>query len=210
MPLNFPKWLSENEHLLQPPVGNFCLFRSEDYTVMAVGGPNARSDYHFQPTEEFFYQYKGDMLLKVINEEGKFQDIPIKEGEMFMLPGKSPTMSALDSTARRQPLTARFALAAYLISCSAANTPHSPVRFANTVGLVVERTRPEGSPDAMRWYCPNKQAHGDTPTIVKEVTFQCTDLGTQLKPIIQSWANDEAGRKCGHCGYVQGARELAA
>ncbi len=65
------------------------------------------------------------------------------------------------------------------------------MRFANTVGLVVERTRPEGSPDAMRWYCPNKQAHGDTPTLVREVKFQCTDLGTQLKPIIDSWVNDE-------------------
>ncbi|KAF6767048.1 3-hydroxyanthranilic acid dioxygenase [Kalmanozyma brasiliensis GHG001] len=177
LPLNFPKWLSENEHLLQPPVGNFCLFRSQDYTVMAVGGPNARSDYHYQPTEEFFYQYKGDMLLKVINEEGKFQDIPIKEGEMFMLP---------------------------------ANTPHSPVRFANTVGIVVERTRPEGSPDAMRWYCPNQEAHGDKPTLVKEVKFQCTDLGTQLKPIIQTWAEDELGRKCGFCGYQVGVRELPA
>jgi 3-hydroxyanthranilate 3,4-dioxygenase len=86
-PLNFPKWLAENRHLLQPPVGNFCLFRSDDYTVMAVGGPNARSDYHFQPTEEFFYQVQGAMLLKIV-EDGEFKDVVIGEGEMFMLPGE--------------------------------------------------------------------------------------------------------------------------
>ncbi|KAN0062843.1 3-hydroxyanthranilic acid dioxygenase [Thecaphora frezii] len=174
-PLNFPKWLSENAHRLQPPVGNFCLFRSQDYTVMVVGGPNARSDYHFQPTEEFFYQYKGDMLLKIINADGEFQDIPIKEGEMFMLP---------------------------------AYTPHSPVRFADTVGLVVERTRPDNSPDAMRWYCPNK-VH-TKPTLIKEVKFQCTDLGTQLKPVIEGWKSDVEGRKCRECGEIAGEQVLPA
>ncbi|EPQ27320.1 uncharacterized protein PFL1_05242 [Pseudozyma flocculosa PF-1] len=174
-PLNFPKWLADNAHLLQPPVGNFCLFRSQDYTVMAVGGPNARSDYHFQPTEEFFYQYKGAMLLKVINTDGEFEDIHIGEGDMFMLP---------------------------------AFTPHSPVRFENTVGLVVERTRPDGSPDAMRWYCPNK-VH-DKPTLIKEVKFQCTDLGTQLKPIIDGWKADAEGRRCKECGQIAGEQVLPA
>lgn len=43
-PLNFPRWLAEHGDLLQPPVGNFCLYDGKDHTVMVVGGPNSRSD----------------------------------------------------------------------------------------------------------------------------------------------------------------------
>jgi hypothetical protein len=62
--------------------------------------------------------------------------------------------------------------------------------------------------DAMRWYCPNLEAHDGKPHIVKETVFHCTDLGTQLKPVIDDWKKDKAGRKCGQCGYEQGEREL--
>ncbi|KAL9709574.1 3-hydroxyanthranilic acid dioxygenase [Leucoagaricus gongylophorus] len=169
-PLNFPKWLKNNEDLLQPPVNNFCLYRGEDYVIMVVGGPNERNDYHVNETEEWFYQYKGTMILRVI-DDGMFKDITIAEGEMFLLP---------------------------------ANTPHNPVRFANTIGIVVERTRPEKSLDRLRWYC-HSQAH-DKPTIIYEESFHVTDLGSQLKPVIERWQNTERLRKCKDCGKIADPR----
>ena len=165
-PINIPAWLKENGHLLQPPVNNYCLYAAKDFIVMAVGGPNARNDYHINNTEEWFYQYKGDMLLKVVEEGKTFKDIHIKEGEMFLLP---------------------------------ANTPHNPVRFADTIGFVVERVRPDTSRDKLRWYC--QSGKHESPTVVAETNLgHVTNLGTQLKPAIQKWQEDAEMRRCKQCG----------
>ena len=84
---NFQKWIRDNEHLLKPPVGNKKVFEEGTMTVQVVGGPNQRTDYHDDPVEEFFYQLKGDIFLRIIEEPGKPpKDIPIKEGEVFLLP----------------------------------------------------------------------------------------------------------------------------
>ena len=56
---------------------------------MVVGGPNIRKDYHINEGEEFFYQLEGDIILK-IREKGKPKDIPIKEGEIFLLSPNIP------------------------------------------------------------------------------------------------------------------------
>jgi 3-hydroxyanthranilate 3,4-dioxygenase len=54
-----------------------------------VGGPNARKDYHVDPGQEFFYQLEGDMVLKTV-QNGRFVDVPIREGEIFLLPSGVP------------------------------------------------------------------------------------------------------------------------
>ncbi|ROW01325.1 hypothetical protein VMCG_05966 [Cytospora schulzeri] len=171
-PLAFASWLGKNENLLQPPVNNYCLFSGKDFVLMVVGGPNTRNDYHMNETEEWFYQLKGAMCLKVVEKDAEgndfFKDVVIEEGEMFLLP---------------------------------ANIPHNPVRFADTIGLVMERVRPEGSLDHLRWYC--KKGGHERPTIIREETFHCTDLGSQLKPLINNWRENESLRKCSVCGLTE-------
>lgn len=89
-PFNLQKWIDENRHELKPPVGNRNLYKeSGDYIVMIVAGPNARKDYHYNETEELFYQVEGDITVR-IQDDGERKDITIKEGEMFLLPAKVP------------------------------------------------------------------------------------------------------------------------
>lgn len=165
IPINFSKWIEENKHLLQPPINNKCVFSGKDFFVMAIGGPNDRTDYHINQTEEWFFQVKGDMVLKIVDETVEpraFIDIPIAEGEMYLLPGR---------------------------------VPHSPQRFADTVGIVIERTRVGSNAvnDAMRWYCE------ECKTVMYEEEFLCLDVATQLKQIIANYhASDKTCKKCGH------------
>lgn len=89
-PFNLYKWIEENRDLLKPPVGNKNLYpEGTDYIVMIVGGPNARKDYHYNETEELFFQIEGDITVK-IQEDGKVKDVVIKEGELFLLPPGIP------------------------------------------------------------------------------------------------------------------------
>jgi 3-hydroxyanthranilate 3,4-dioxygenase len=84
-PFNFQQWIETNRHLLKPPVGNKLLFPVGDFILMVVGGPNVRSDYHVDPGEEFFFQLEGDMILRTL-QDGRVVDIPISQGEVFLLP----------------------------------------------------------------------------------------------------------------------------
>ena len=162
-PINFNNWIEEHRHLLKPPVGNRVVYDEGDFMIMVVGGPNSRKDYHVDTVEEFFYQLEGDMLLKIM-EDGKRVNIPIKEGEIFLLPK---------------------------------NVPHSPQRFKNTVGLVVEYQREEGALDAFQWYCD------ECDEMLHKVTLDLENIVTQLPPLFDAYWNSMDARTCESCGAIQ-------
>jgi 3-hydroxyanthranilate 3,4-dioxygenase len=162
-PVDFARWIDAHREALRPPVCNKRIFPDGDTIVMVVGGPNVRKDYHDDPGEELFYQIRGDMVLKTV-QNGDFVDIPIREGEMFLLP---------------------------------AHVPHSPQRFEDTVGLVVEQPRLPGQQDGFLWYCDEcgSQLHAEY--------FELENIETQLAPLFARFAADESLRTCDHCGAVQ-------
>lgn len=88
-PFNFRAWIDEHRHLLKPPVGNKLVYRDSEFIIMVVGGPNSRSDFHVDPGEEFFYQLEGNMTLRTV-QDGRLVDVPIAEGEIFLLPPLLP------------------------------------------------------------------------------------------------------------------------
>jgi len=89
-PFNLNKWISENRDTLKPPVGNKNLYtESGDYIVMVVAGPNARKDYHYNETEELFYQLEGNIEVH-IQEDGQKKTMQLGPGDMYLHPAKIP------------------------------------------------------------------------------------------------------------------------
>lgn len=159
---NFKKWIDEHRHLLKPPVCNQQVFEENDFIVMVVGGPNSRTDYHYDEGPEFFYQLEGEMLLRTI-QDGTRVDIPIGEGEILLLPPK---------------------------------VPHSPQRFENTVGLVVERKRLAEELDGFMWYCEN------CDNLLYEEFLYVDDIVGQLPPVFDRFYGSDAHRTCDKCGTM--------
>ncbi|MCD6068351.1 MAG: 3-hydroxyanthranilate 3,4-dioxygenase [Bacteroidetes bacterium] len=159
-PFGFMKWIDENRHLLKPPVNNKVVYKDTEFIIMVVGGPNSRKDYHYNESEEFFYQLKGDIKVK-IQEDGKAVDVPIKEGEIFLLPP---------------------------------HVPHNPIRFKDTVGLVIERRRKETEKDGLLWFCESCNHK------LYEEYFTLTDIASQFQAIFKKFYENEELRTCKQCG----------
>ncbi|MFN9114135.1 MAG: 3-hydroxyanthranilate 3,4-dioxygenase, partial [Bacteroidota bacterium] len=134
-----------------------------DYIVMIVAGPNARKDYHYNETEELFYQLEGTIKV-VIQEEGIRKEMELKAGDIYLHPAK---------------------------------VPHSPIRYENSIGLVIERKRAgKGFKDGLLWHCENCNHK------LYEVYFELQNIERDFLPHYQHFYNSLALRTCDKCGKV--------
>jgi 3-hydroxyanthranilate 3,4-dioxygenase len=84
------QWIAENREAFEPPVGNKVVWENSQYTAMVVRGPNARRDFHIDPSDEIFFQLKGDIVVEHLDRQGTRRSSVIKEGEIFLLPALVP------------------------------------------------------------------------------------------------------------------------
>ena len=88
-PINLNNWIEENREKFKPPVSNRYLYDGRDFFVMVIKGPNARNDFHLVDSEEYFYQLKGDIKVRV-REGERIVDHIVREGETFFIPPNVP------------------------------------------------------------------------------------------------------------------------
>jgi 3-hydroxyanthranilate 3,4-dioxygenase len=179
--LDLAKWIRQNAKHLKPPVSNKQLFAGEslDAIVFVSGGPNTRNDFHVNPTEELFYQLKGDIAVRVRPLDGtRPYDVIIKEGEMFLLPRWVP------------------------------HRPQRPANTLGLIVEFPRGFDAQGNPqkDGLQWYCPECDAlvH-DARFVMKKID---KDLAVVMNDFWDGPAERRTCRNCGHVIQRAGTIEV--
>lgn len=74
--------------------------------------------------------------------------------------------------------------------------PHSPVRYADSIGLVVERKRVDGEKDGLMWFCENCDHK------LYEEYFTLTNIEKDFFPVFDRFLESEEHRTCDKCDTV--------
>jgi 3-hydroxyanthranilate 3,4-dioxygenase len=83
------RWIEENRESFEPPVGNRVIWEDSQFIAMVIRGPNARRDFHVDPSDEIFFMLRGDMVLEYI-EAGQRREQVVREGEIMLVPALTP------------------------------------------------------------------------------------------------------------------------
>jgi 3-hydroxyanthranilate 3,4-dioxygenase len=137
---------------------------------------------------------EGDFIVMVVGGPNGRRDYHYNEGPEFFyqLEGEMELRLMVDGKRQDYPIKAGEIF--LLPPC----TPHSPVRFANSIGLVIERKRQvdEGEMDGLMWFCE----HCDHK--LYEEYFPLTNIETDFQAVFERFFSSEEHRTCDKCGTV--------
>ena len=130
-----------------------------------------------------------ELIIMVVGGPNTRKDYHIDEGEEFFYQLEGNIILRIQDKGKPKDI----AINEGEIFLLPPKVPHSPQRFENTVGLVIERKRRKGELDAFQWYCD--KCH----TLLYEYFFPLTNIVTQLPPIFDGFWKDDDARTCKCC-----------
>ncbi|WP_199611131.1 3-hydroxyanthranilate 3,4-dioxygenase [Flocculibacter collagenilyticus] len=134
----------------------------------------------------------GDFIVMVVGGPNGRRDYHYNQGPEFFyqLEGEMELRLMIDGKPQVHPIKADEV---FLLP---PQVPHSPVRFENSIGLVVEAKRREGEQDGLMWFCEN--CHHK----LYEEYFPLRDIENDFQAVFSRFFESEKNRTCNQCGTV--------
>ena len=164
-----------------------CGAVSEPFALMAWIAANREQ---FKPPVGNKYLYSGrDFFVMIIAGPNARNDFHQVDSEEFFiqLKGDIAVKTIQDGKVHTHPIKEGE------VFFIPANVPHSPQRGPNTLGLVVERCRPEGEAEHLIFFCENCN------TLVYEKVFDCKDIVEHFTRAMEEFWADEKLSTCPCC-----------
>ena len=137
----------------------------------------------------------GDFIVMIVGGPNARSDYHVDEGPEFFyqLEGEMVLKVQDEGAARDIPIRAGELF--YLPP----RVPHSPQRFPDSVGLVIERRRRAGERDGLQWYCAacNHKLY--------EEYFELANIEQDFPPVFERFHASLGARTCSRCGTVHPA-----
>jgi 3-hydroxyanthranilate 3,4-dioxygenase len=141
---------------------------------------------------------EGDMIVMVVGGPNARRDFHYNEGPEFFyqLEGEMLLRTQQDGKIVDYPIKAGE------IFLLPAKVPHSPIRFENSVGLVIEQIRNHGETDGLMWFCDSCN------TKLYEEYFPLTDVENDFHAVFERFLGSKDLRTCKSCGEVMPDNKL--
>jgi 3-hydroxyanthranilate 3,4-dioxygenase len=139
------------------------------------------------------YKEAGDFIVMVVAGPNARKDYHYNEGEELFYQIEGDIIVRVQENGQAKEVIIKEG-EMFLLP---ANTPHSPSRGENTIGLVIERVR-KGTDlqDGLMWFCEKCNHH------LKTYRFPLENIEKDFIPRFKEFYSSEEMRTCDNCSHV--------